>query len=177
MNEPNDVSRPDGAPAEPSVDPAVLRPLSWIAAVVVFALMALTAVDVGGRYIFNAPVPGATFLAAALMGVMIFVALPLVTVRDEQLRAGLLDHLFKGAAKRLKERLVLVVSLLTLSALTYVLWRQGVIYDRTNAQLPSIGLGLGTIAFLGAAMSGVSAVIVLITMWRHFLAPSARRPE
>lgn len=168
MNEPIDAGPSVGAPDEPPADPAILRPLSWIAAVVVFVLMALTAVDVGGRYVLNAPVPGASFLAAALMGVMIFVALPLVTVRDEQLRAGLLDHLFKGAAKRFKERLVFVVSFLTLCALTYVLWRQGVIYDRTNAQLPSIGLGLGTIAFLGAAMSAISAVLVLIATWRHF---------
>ena len=94
-----------------------------------------------------------------------------------QLRAGLLDHLFKGAARRLKERLVLLVSLLTLSALTYVLWRQGVIYGRTNAQLPSIGLGLGTIAYFGAVMSGISAILVLIALSRHIAGAFTRRPD
>ena len=171
MNETNDAAgRPEGGPDPHAAEPVILRPLGWIAAVVVFLLMALTAVDVTGRYLFNAPVAGAAYLVAALMGVMIFVALPLVTARDEQLRAGLLDHLFKGAAKRFKERLTLVVSIFALCALAYVLWNQGKIYDRTNAQLPSIGVSLASVAFLGAVMSAVSAVIVLIAAWRHFTA-------
>ena len=164
-------------PEEPAPEPVALRPLGWIAAIVVFALMILTAIDVGGRYLFNAPVPGTTFFAAALMGVMIFVALPLVTARDEQLRAGLLDHFFKGRLKVFKDRLVLLVSLFTLCALAYVLWRQGVIYDRTRAQLPSIGLELSTVAYFGAAMSAVSAMLVLIVAWRHVVRMPHRRRD
>ena len=62
------------------------------------------------------------------------------------------------------------MSIFALCALAYVLWSQGKIYDRTNAQLPSIGVSLASVAFLGAVMSAVSAVIVLIATWRHFTA-------
>src|SRR5690242_2535738 len=112
MSEPNDAANaPLSMPGDRASNPAILRPLNWIVAADVFAIMMLTAVDVAGRYVFNAPVPGATFLVATLMGVLIFVALPLATARDEHLRAGLLDHLFRGRAHRIKEQTVLLVSL------------------------------------------------------------------
>jgi TRAP-type C4-dicarboxylate transport system permease small subunit len=174
MSESQPAHGNETAARDASAGSAIIRPLGWLAAVVVFTLMTLTAVDVAGRYLMSAPIPGASFLAAALMGAMIFIALPLVTERDEQLRAGLLDHWFKGRANHVKELVVRLVSLTALGALAYVLWRQGVIYARTNAQLPSIGLSLGTVAFLGAAMSALSALIVLFTTFRRF-APRLRR--
>jgi TRAP-type transport system small permease protein len=166
---------------DPSVEQAdaadalgVLRPLNWIVALSVFVLMVLTAIDVAGRYFFNAPVAGGSYIAAVLMGVMIFAGLPIATVRNEHLRAGLLEHLFKGRALLVKECFVFLISLTALAALAYVLWRQGAIYTRTHAELPSIGVSLGSIAYLGAVTAAASATVHVVAFWRLF-ASAARR--
>ncbi|MDW8469595.1 MAG: TRAP transporter small permease subunit [Burkholderiales bacterium] len=53
-----------------------------------FAMMALTCVDVVGRYLLTRPVPGALEIIEILVAATVFLALPLVTLREEHVAAA-----------------------------------------------------------------------------------------
>jgi len=78
---------------------------SGCAAVALLGIMLLMLVDVAGRYLFNAPVPGAGEVIELLMGITVFAALPLVTARGEHVRLDYLERaLQKRAAKQAGEK-------------------------------------------------------------------------
>lgn len=66
----------------------------WLAAAVLFLLMAMTFFDVLSRSIFNNPIESATELTRLFMAIMVFAALPLVTWRGEHIVVDLMDPLF-----------------------------------------------------------------------------------
>ena len=61
------------------------RTLGAAAAVLLFGLMAVTTVDVIGRYIFNWPLRGGFELTELLLLTLVFAGLPLVSRADEHL--------------------------------------------------------------------------------------------
>ena len=63
-----------------------------LAAGALFAIMALTFFDVGGRKILSDSIPGSLELTELLMVVVIFAALPLVSLRGEHIVFDSLDH-------------------------------------------------------------------------------------
>ena len=66
--------------AVPSLDStdAWLKFGDGASALVLFALMAMTCIDVVGRYFFNSPLDGATELTQLMMGLIVFAILPTV---------------------------------------------------------------------------------------------------
>ena len=79
--------------------------LGALAALVLFAMMTLTCADVIGRYFFSQPIFGGFELTEMLLAAMIFLGLPLVTLRNEHITVDVLDSitpdwLFRRAARR-----------------------------------------------------------------------------
>lgn len=70
--------------------------LEAVSALVLFGLMALTCVDVVGRYLFNSPLHGGTELTEIGLAVMIFAAMPVVTWRGGHIVVDLLDRFLGG---------------------------------------------------------------------------------
>ena len=79
--------------------------LELVSASVLFFLMALTCVDVVGRYLFNSPIHGGTEMTEIGLAVMVFAAMPVITWRGGHIVVDLLDR-FLGS------NLVKVLSLL-----------------------------------------------------------------
>lgn len=69
-----------------------------LSALCLVALMGLTVLEVIGRYAFNAPIFGRQDIAQILLALSIFLALPVVTLRGEQIDVDLLDPLFSSKA-------------------------------------------------------------------------------
>ncbi len=67
--------------------------LKLIAAVMIFAMAALTFLDVIGRYVFAAPIQGTFEIVGLLLGVVTFSALPLVTHSRSHITVDLFEHL------------------------------------------------------------------------------------
>src|SRR4029077_1450758 len=72
-------------------DRNIVPALGVIAAVLLFGLMVLTCVDVVGRYFLNRPVYGAFEITEMLLAALIFLGLPLVTLRNEHVNVDVLD--------------------------------------------------------------------------------------
>ncbi len=89
-----------------------------LGALVLAVMLALTCIDVVGRYIFNAPVNGKTELTRFLMAGLIAFALPVVTLRNDHITVDIFDNFFTRPLERLRDVAIdgfCAVSLLTLS--------------------------------------------------------------
>lgn len=84
--------------------------LAVCASTVLAALMLLTFVDVFGRDVFSAPLPGGYELSGLLLFTLFFLGLPLVSARDEHIRVSLLDPVLTDRLR------ALIASLFTLAA-------------------------------------------------------------
>jgi len=63
---------------------------SIVSAVLLIALTAVTVIDVVGRYVFNAPLSGASELTEFLLLGIIFIGLPAITLDDDHVAIDLL---------------------------------------------------------------------------------------
>ena len=67
-----------------------------IAALILLLLVALTCVDVVGRYLFNSPLVGAVEMVETCMGAITFFSFPLMFMRNDHITVDLIPHFNKG---------------------------------------------------------------------------------
>lgn len=63
--------------------------LEALTALLLFLLMAITVVDVAGRYFVGRPLPGSAEISAIVLALLVFAALPLVSRRREHITVDL----------------------------------------------------------------------------------------
>jgi len=140
------------------------RALKTVVAVALFAMAALTFLDVMGRYVFSAPIPGTFENVGLLMGAVVFSALPLITRADEHITVGLFDRYFRGTIRKLRRLVILIGSALVMAFFTERLWfvaldelRTGYVTEYSNFSRAPY---LIVLSFLGAVTVLVSLIMV-----------------
>jgi TRAP-type C4-dicarboxylate transport system permease small subunit len=112
-----------------------------LAAAALFAIMALTFFDVGGRKLFSNSIPGSLELTELLMVVVIFAALPLVSLRGEHIVFDSLDHYLPDVLRKAQRAIMHGLCAAALLALGWLMWRTGGQFlesGETTAQLKII---------------------------------------
>lgn len=144
-----------------------------LAALALFSIMLLTAVDVTGRKLADASLPGSLELTELLMVVVLFAGLPLVSAHGEHV---VFDSLDRWIGPRLRRLQAVVVDTLCAAGLAGVAWlmRGKAVelagYGDTTAQLhiPQAPFVHGI-----ALLCGVTALVHLARAWASL---RARRP-
>lgn len=127
-----------------------------------FAIMALTFVDVGGRKLLAASVPGSLELTELLMVMVIFAGLPLVSLAGEHIVFDSLDPWLPRAAKRVQQAVVDALCAGALLGLAWLMWEkagQMASYGDTTAQLK---LSLPPYVYAMSVLCAVAAVVHLM---------------
>jgi TRAP-type transport system small permease protein len=93
-----------------------------LAGCALFAIMALTLVDVAGRKLFSASVPGSLELTEILMVVVIFASLPLVSLQGEHVVFDSLDSKLSPFVQRVQRALVDLLCVCALAGLAWLMW-------------------------------------------------------
>jgi TRAP-type transport system small permease protein len=109
-----------------------------LAAAALFAIMALTLFDVAGRKLLSASIPGSLELTELLMVVVIFAALPLVSLQREHVVFDSLDSRLPLLLQRVQRGVVDVLCAAALAGMAWLLWvKAGQLadYGDTTAQL------------------------------------------
>jgi TRAP-type transport system small permease protein len=109
-----------------------------LAGAALFAIMALTFFDVGGRKLLDQSIPGSLELTELLMVVVIFGALPLVSLRGEHVLFDSLDSYLPPFVRRVQAALVHLLVGAAMLALGYLMFKTGqqfAINGDTTAQL------------------------------------------
>jgi TRAP-type transport system small permease protein len=136
----------------------VERVLMGLAALLLLALMAVTGVDVVGRYLLNAPLSGAFELTELLLGALVFVALPLVSRAGAHVEVDLLTELLPRSVNRV---LGVFAALVSAAVLGFFAWRLivlGMGQMADGSRSVSLDVPFAPFAFLGAAACILSAI-------------------
>ena len=90
-----------------------------------FAIMALTFFDVGGRKLLSQSIPGSLELTELLMVVVIFGALPLVSQRGEHVVFDSLDSYLPESVRRAQDAIVHLLIGIAMLGLGYLMFKTG----------------------------------------------------
>lgn len=96
-----------------------------LAGLALFAIMALTFLDVGGRKMLDNSITGSLELTELLMVVVIFGALPLVSERGEHVVFDSLDPFLPDVIKKIQRALVHLLCAAALIGLGWLMWKTG----------------------------------------------------
>ena len=143
-------------------DVVLQRALGVTSAVVLFAMMLVTAVDVAGRYLFNKPIAGGFELTEILLAALIYCGLPLVSARREHIVIDTFDPLFSKRLRRgldMVAEVVCAVALAGVGLLIFIRANRVAEYGDTTSVLK---LPLAPVVYLMAVMITVAAVIHLL---------------
>lgn len=146
--------------------PAMQRVERWLSlapAVVLFAMMALTFANVFLRYLFRAPLSGALEILSYLMGLLVFMSLPLVTARGEHVRISLLDNVMPGWLRRLRGVVFNLVLAVASGLLGWRMWLFGERLMSWGDKTQQYGLSLGGLAAMFAVSCAIMALIFALT--------------
>lgn len=126
------------------------RALEIAASALLLALMAVTVIDVVGRYLLKAPLTGAFELTELLLSALVFSALPLVGRARGHVEVDLLaDRLPRGAARALG----IAAAAISAAALLYFAWRLAIVAAdlfATGARSSALAIPFAPFAAFGA---------------------------
>lgn len=142
--------------------------LGLFACVVLFAMMALTFVDVLGRYLFNRPLPGAYEMIAFMMPLMIFAVLPVVCYREGHVTVDLLQGVTPRSWHRWQGGAVSLLGAAVLGALAWRLFVQAVDNGRNNEVSTEHLWPLSIFGYFMAAMSVLASASLLLVAVQHW---------
>ncbi len=109
-----------------------------LAGLALLAIMLLTFLDVSGRKLLSQSITGSLELTELLMVVVIFGALPLVSLKSEHVVFDSFDAVLPAGFQRIQCALVDMVCAALLLGLAYLMWRTGsefAVTGETTAQL------------------------------------------
>jgi len=135
--------------------------LSVTSAAVLFLMMAITAVDVTGRYVFNKPLPGGFEMTELLLAALIYCGLPLVSWRREHIVIDTFDRYFPPRLKRALDVIAEVICAATLAGVGYLIFRRAARVAEYGDTTNVLKLPLAPIVYLMGAMIVVAALIHL----------------
>ena len=138
-----------------------------LAGLALLGIMVLTFFDVSGRKIWSNSIPGSLELTELLMVVVIFGALPLVSLKGEHVVFDSLDVLVPRWLQKIQQGLIHLACAALLLGLAYLMWKTGAdiaTTGETTAQLkipksPFIQ-GMGVLCGLTALVHMVKAFSV-----------------
>ena len=103
-----------------------------LSGVALFAIMALTFLDVLGRKFLSNSIPGSLELTELLMVIVIFAGLPLVSRRGEHVEFDSLDPYLPMWLRRLQQVVVQLVCAAALLGLGWLMWKAGAEFGQTG---------------------------------------------
>ncbi len=148
-------------------DRLIVPLLGGIAALLLFCMMILTCSDVIGRYFFHKPIYGAFELTEVMMACLIFLGLPLVTLRQEHVSVDVLDPVTSDGVLRVQH---VVASLIACGATAYLSWRlyvRGVTMTASGETTAQLKLTLGYLAYVMSALMALTALCFLVLVFRQ----------
>lgn len=137
----------------------IVRFLETIGALLLFAMMTVTFVDVVGRYIVGRPLTGSTEIIQVLLAMSVVCILPSITWRGEHISIGLFEAAAPTTVERTRRAAVGLLGALTFAALGWLLWWHAVEAGRNGDVIGYLRLPVAPMIHAMAALSGVTALV------------------
>ncbi|MEZ5450982.1 MAG: TRAP transporter small permease [Thiolinea sp.] len=162
--------------SDPVSTPSATTSASWIdrlergfryllggtAALFMFTMMLVTFVDVLGRDLFSAPLPGGFEITELLLASLIFLGLPLVTAAGGHVEVDLLDSVIPARLKRLQNGLINLLNILAFSVLSWLVWQYAFRTLRYQDTTAILHIPYAWLTFLMAITCTLSTLFLII---------------
>lgn len=147
------------------------RLLGLAPALILFAMMVLTFVNVFMRYLYRQPISGAFELMSYMLGLMVFLSLVLVAARSDHVRISVLDGFLPDWLRRARAVLVHLIMAAICAGLGYRMWLHGERLASWGERTQMYGLPNGLLAKIMAGSTLLCAVLFLalavMLIWRR----------
>ena len=134
---------------------------SLLSASALFAIMALTFFDVGGRKLLENSIPGSFELTELLMVAVIFGALPLVSMRGEHVAFDSLDGVLPAALRRAQGLLVHLLCAAAMLGLAWLMWQSGGQFAESGETTAQLKIPKAPFLYGMAAMCAIVGLVHL----------------
>ncbi len=138
--------------------------LGGTAAIVMFLLMAITLIDVLGRYLFSAPLSGSYELTELMLAAVIFLGLPLITAEGGHIVVDIFDPLLSTRVQRIQYWLVELINILAFGVFTWVLWQQALKIQRYADTTAVLQIPLTWLAFMMVITTALATFALIIRL-------------
>lgn len=150
------------------------RAIGWLLNALVAGMMLMTFIDVVAREVFASPLIVAPELTTIGLAAMVYIGLPMVSLRDEHITISLFENLFKGRAKRIKLGLVSLLLAALSAVLCYQLWVHA---GKLGAEVMMfLQVNKSHICYGESVMAGVTVLAFLIRAVQQFAGVEPRVP-
>jgi TRAP-type C4-dicarboxylate transport system permease small subunit len=148
-------------------DRVVAPALGVVAAIILFAMMMLTCVDVIGRYFFSRPVFGGFEITEMLLAAMIFVGLPLVTLRNEHVTVDVFDAITPDWFFRWQHIAACLIGTVATAYLSWRLWIRAMTMDAGGETTGQLKIKLAYLTYGMSILMALTAVALLLLVFRR----------
>lgn len=157
--------------------------LGVMVAALLIAMMLVTAIDVFGRYLLSAPLPGAFEITEIMLAMIVFIGMPLVCLNEENITVTLITDRLRPRPRELH---AVIVSVFCSGVLLIVAWRL-LMHALQLASYGDVTMFLrvpkGPIGYAMAAFATLAALALLIVAGDHLrklrghAAPGSLHPD
>ncbi|MCR8546198.1 TRAP transporter small permease [Salipiger sp. P9] len=133
--------------------------LAVLGGLLLLGLMGMTVVDVVGRYLFNAPLRGATELTELLLAAVVFLGLPAVALADEHVTVDLLTERMPRWLHPWRLALTGLVSALVLSIVAWRVWVYSGQIGGYGGTTTTLAIPIAPLGYFCAICTGVGAAL------------------
>jgi TRAP-type transport system small permease protein len=150
---------------------------SYVAAALLFAMMAVVVADVSARYLFDRPIRGAFEIVGFLLGLLVFSGLVMASDRNDHITVSVLDALYRGRVRWFQQAFVLLFSI---AAVGFIAFRLFVAAERMRARgllALSFDFQVAPIVYLMALLAALACLLLVGLLVRHLRSWPARSPE
>jgi TRAP-type C4-dicarboxylate transport system permease small subunit len=131
-----------------------------------FAIMALTFLDVAGRKLLDNSIPGSLELTELLMVVVIFAALPLVSLRGEHVLFDSFDNAIPPRLLTLQKALIHLLIAAALLGLGWLMWKTGGDFLQTGETTAQLKFPKAPFIYGMAVLCAIAGVVHLYLIVR-----------
>ena len=156
------MSRPTNSGAGAGVLALIVKMLEVFSSIVLAVMMLLTFVDVVGRYLFGAPIFGASEMISTMLALVIFAGLGIANARDKHIVVELFDARVRAMSPRVYDVAVQGLSLFVMCLIVYVLFEAAVHASAVNSRTIVLEWSLAWIFGIVAALAALSVVCQIL---------------
>jgi len=135
-----------------------------LVSIALFFMMALTFVDVIGRYVFNSPIVGALELTEFSMAIVIFLGLVLLTSQEGHVTVDLIDTFVPDKIKPIQKVVINLINLAVMAVISWQLWLKAENAADYGDRTEYLFMPLSPLMFFMSIMTGLAGLILFFIM-------------
>ncbi|MCA0961229.1 TRAP transporter small permease [Salipiger bermudensis] len=136
--------------------------LAVLGGVLLMALMGMTVTDVIGRYVFNAPLRGATELTELLLAAVVFLGLPAVALADEHVTVDLVTDRMPAAIKPWRGAATGLFSAVVLAVVAWRVWVYAAQIGGYGGTTTTLAIPIAPLGYFCAVCTGLGSLLTAL---------------